>query len=59
MIKKANDIQDSWAMPFASGSFYNVHWRSGIDFNHLALAPKLLWEEDEGVVIRFNYTDNR
>jgi hypothetical protein len=29
---KSGDIKNSWAMPFASGYYYNVHWKWGIDF---------------------------
>jgi hypothetical protein len=55
----SKDIKNSWAMPFAVNHTYNIHWKLGIDFNHLAIAPSRLWNETEGVVLRFNYTDNR
>ena len=38
-IKKSKDIPNSWAMPFIMGKYYNVHWKWGIDFEHLAIAP--------------------
>ena len=59
IIKKSNDKKNSWAMPFATGHFYNVHWKWGIDFPHMAIAPSRLWDENDGVVLRFNYTDER
>jgi hypothetical protein len=57
--KKSKDIEKSWAMPFVVGSYYNVHWKLGIDFTHLAIAPSRLWTNTEGTVLRFNYTDTR
>ncbi len=53
------DIPFSWAMPFATNKYYNVHWKWGIDFTHLAIAPSRLWSVTDGLVLRFNYTDNR
>ena len=53
------DIKTSWAMPFAVNRYYNIHWKLGIDFTHLAIAPSRLWNQTEGLVLRFNYTDNR
>lgn len=43
VIKKSHDIKKSWAMPFAVGKYYNIHWKWGIDFTHLAIAPSRLW----------------
>ena len=59
IIKKSFDIKKSWAMPFVVGQYYNVHWKRGIDFTHLAIAPSRLWTSTEGTVLRFNYTDAR
>lgn len=53
------DIKSSWAMPFASGYYYNIHWLFGEDFTHLSLAPSSLWDENDGIVLRFNYSDHR
>jgi hypothetical protein len=53
------DIPSSWALPFASGSYYNVHWKWGIDFDHLALAPSRLWTDQDGIVLRFNISAAR
>lgn len=44
IIKKSNDKKKSWAMPFATNKYYNVHWKWGIDFTHMALAPSRLWD---------------
>lgn len=42
--KKSMDIPNSWAMPFVVGRYYNIHWKLGIDFTHLNIAPSRLWE---------------
>jgi hypothetical protein len=57
--KRSMDIPHSWAMPFATGNYYNVHWKWGVDFTHLAIAPSRLWNVNDGVVLRFNYSDHR
>ena len=59
IIIKSGDIKNSWAMPFLSGRYYNVHWKWGLDFDHMAIAPSRLWDENDGTVLRFNYTDAR
>ena len=46
-------------MPFATNHYYNVHWKQGIDFQNLFIAPSMLWDQNDGVVLRFNYTDVR
>ena len=46
-------------MPFVTNNYYNVHWKWGIDFSHLSIAPSQLWTDDDAVVLRFNYTDAR
>jgi hypothetical protein len=57
--KKSMDIPKSWAMPFASGYYYNIHWKWGIDFLHLNLAPSRFWSSTDAIVLRFNYSDVR
>lgn len=59
MVHKASDIKFSWALPFIVGQYYNIHWRNGIDFEHMAFQTSELWQENEGIVLRFNYTDAR
>lgn len=59
VIKKSVDIPGSWAMPFAINNYYNVHWKWGIDFMNMSLAPSREWDTDDGIVLRFNYTDQR
>ena len=59
VIIKSGDIKNSWAMPFISGDIYNVHWKWGIDFTHLAIAPNPHWGDTDKVILRFNYTDAR
>lgn len=56
---RSRDLNNSWALPFASGFYYNVHWGRGIDFTRISIAPSTLWASNEGVVLRFNYTDRR
>lgn len=47
VIKKMSlDIVGSWAMPYAVGHYYNIHWKWGIDFTHLSIAPSRLWESN-------------
>lgn len=59
VIKLSMDMRNSWAMPFATNQYYNVHWKLGVDFTHMAIAPSRLWDENDGVVLRFNYTEER
>jgi len=59
LIKKSLDIPFSWALPFATNQYYNVHWKNGIDFTHLSLAPSRHWTSTDGIVLRFNYSDIR
>jgi hypothetical protein len=59
IIKKSHDISGSWAMPYAIGQYYHIHFEKGIDFLHMSLAPSQYWQETEGMVLRFNYTDQR
>jgi hypothetical protein len=46
-------------MPFITNQYYNVHWKWGIDFTHMSISPSRLWQQNEGVVLRFNYSDQR
>ena len=59
ILKHSMDIPGAWSMPFYSGQYYNVHWKWGLDFDHLALAPSRLWNDDDGIVLRFNYSAYR
>ena len=43
-IKESNDIPFSWAMPFITNQYYNVHWKWGIDFTHMSISPSRLWQ---------------
>jgi hypothetical protein len=36
-IKKSNDNHFSFATPLAVGYIYNIHWRYGLNFDHLAI----------------------
>jgi hypothetical protein len=49
----------SWSYPYAVGRYYHTHFQFGIDFLHMSLAQSQYWGYDEGIVIRFNYTDQR
>ncbi len=53
------DIPNSWAMPFATNQYYNIHWKWGIDFMHLSIDPSRMWNVTDALVLRFNYTDER
>ena len=44
VIKKSKDIPFSWAMPFKTNQYYNVHWKWGIDFTHMSISPSRLWQ---------------
>lgn len=60
VIKKMSmDIPHSWAMPFSTNQYYNIHWKWGVDFTHLAIAPSRLWTNNDAVILRFNYSDYR
>lgn len=60
VIKKMSmDIPHSWAMPFSTNQYYNIHWKWGVDFTHLAIAPSRLWSINDAIVLRFNYSDAR
>ncbi len=39
----SNDIPNAFAMPFRTGKIYNVHWKDGIDFEHLSVGPSSYW----------------
>ena len=41
----SGDIPNSWAMPFALGYYYHIHWRHGVDFTHMSIAPSSLFNE--------------
>ncbi len=56
---ESGDMKGSWAMPFACGSYYNVHWSNGPDFTHISIAPSDLWTTSDAIVLRFNYTAYR
>jgi hypothetical protein len=61
MIKAMLDKAKVWALPFVMGNTYNVWWNQGIDFTHMAIAPSLYFNSSDpaGLVLRFNYTENR
>ena len=51
----------SWALCFVTGYQYNVHFQDGtLDFSHMNFYPTNYWKpNDKGVVLRFNYSENR
>jgi hypothetical protein len=57
IIKMSKDIKGSWVYPYAVGRYYHTHFQLGIDFLHMSLAPSQYWGVNEGIVVRFNYTD--
>jgi hypothetical protein len=50
-------IKFSWGYPYAVGRYYHTHFQFGIDFLHMSLATSQYWGVNEGIVVRFNYTD--
>jgi hypothetical protein len=56
-IKKSKDTEFSFSTPLATGYTYNIHFKDGIDWEHIALQPsKQFTPSDKGYVLRFNYT---
>jgi hypothetical protein len=52
IIKKSLDVKFSFATPLAIGYTYNIHWRYGLNFDHLAIQPSnYLTETEPGYVI--------
>jgi hypothetical protein len=57
---KPADLLYGWGPVFAEDYTYNVHFRFGIDWDHLMLVPSSYSDAtDKGIVLRFNYTENR
>jgi hypothetical protein len=53
----AMDASNAFAMVFATGYAYNIHWNIGIDWQHVLLVPTYRWEPSDGaVILRFNNT---
>jgi hypothetical protein len=51
-IKKSMDGKYSFATPLAIGYTYNIHWRYGLNFDHLAIQPSnYLTDTEPGYVI--------
>jgi hypothetical protein len=60
MIKAINDKKNSWSAPFVMNHIYNTWWNQGIDFTHMAVVPSMYFNaSDPGMIMRFNYTENR
>lgn len=60
-IKNKNkDMAHAFASVLASGYAYNIHFKEGIDWDHLLLIPAVYTSEsDKTIVLRFNYTKQR
>ena len=49
-----------WAVPFASGYKYNLHWQEGVDFTVIDILNDYTWQPNDGsVMLRFNNTNTR
>jgi hypothetical protein len=60
MVKAMIDKPLAWATPFIMGQIYNLWWLFGTDFTHLSIIPSQYFSAaDPGVILRFNYTENR
>ena len=35
----SNDVPGAFAQPYRMNQFYNIHWKDGIDFEHMSIAP--------------------
>lgn len=56
----AQDYANAFAVVFATNYVYNVHFREGQDFSHIALESSPHWtDSDKPVIIRFNYSATR
>jgi hypothetical protein len=54
------DATFAYAMVFAAGYSYNIHWNIGIDWQHVLVVPTYRWDpSDPPVVLRFNNTQYR
>ena len=50
----------SYGLPYITGKIYNIWWGTGIDFTHLsAFTTPSFSETDDGIIFKFNYTENR
>jgi hypothetical protein len=60
VIKKSKDTSLSFASSLATGQTYNIHFKQGIDWEHIAIRPSQQFKPtDKGYVLRFNYTASR
>lgn len=60
-LKEAKEEQKQvWGLPFITGKVYNIWWGTGIDFEHLSVFTSPRFDPaDDGIVFKFNYTENR
>lgn len=58
--KPKKELKGAWGLPFITGKIYNIWWGTGIDFSHLAaVSTDRFTAVDDGIVFKFNYTENR
>lgn len=54
------DYSNAFAVVFATNYSYNIHWREGVDFSHIAVESAPHWtESDLPIVLKFNYSATR
>jgi len=52
--------KEMFASTYATNYVYNVHWRFGIDFMHMLVAPSSYYDPSfDSIVLRFNHSDVR
>jgi len=55
-----SDKDGSWSVPLLSGKSYAVWWDHSVDFRNLTISlPKYNDSTDSGIIVRFNYTENK
>ena len=51
---------NSWALPYATGHTYKIHWRQGLDFEKMQLDLSNRWKDtDKNLHLVLNFTDVR
>lgn len=50
----------TFSLPYLTNRVYNIWWGTGINFKHMAMVSSHLFtSEDNGIIFKFNYTQNR
>ena len=60
IMNSAGDVVGGNAIVLATNYVYNLHWSTGIDWDHALLVPSPYANEtDNTIILRFNYTEVR